>query len=363
MEVKIYMLGLSLMPGIGPVRGQKLLDKFNEPRAVWFADAKAWRDKGGLAPALIGPMEEFRCRTDIVALYKSIIEGGTDIVTLECEEYPPQLKTIVNPPLVLYIRGIGKALAGNLLSVVGTRKPSAYGLRVGHNMVGELARFGWTIVSGLAMGIDALAHNRVLEVDGVTIGVLGAGFENIYPRENKMLAERILSKGALVSEYPPWAKPYRGRFPARNRIISGLSSSLIVIEAPSPSGALITARLAFEQGRKVFIVPGDIYRHQNEGSNSLLNEGAIPLLSSRSLLEHFSLKRVSQDPLTTSQNVPIQLSLNEKLLLKALEEGEGDIESLLEKTLLPPAVIQATLLGLELKNLVSKQVGQVYYKV
>ncbi len=363
MEDKIYMVGLSLMPGIGPVRGQKLLDIFGGPRAAWSADAEAWRDKGGLAPALLGPMEEFRRRTDVFALYKSIKKSGTLVLTLKCDDYPPQLKAIANPPLVLYIKGSGSALAGNLLAVVGTRKPSAYGMRVSHNIVGELAQAGWTIVSGLALGIDAQAHKRALEVGGFTVGVLGAGFENIYPRENKMLAEKILAQGALVSEYPPWAKPYQGRFPARNRIISGLSSALLVIEAPSRSGALITARQAFAQGRKVFVVPGDIYRPQSAGTNDLLNEGAQALLSSRTLAEHLASPSSNHNPLVTDKVTPLRLSFNEGLLLKALEEGESDIESLLEKTHLPPAVIQTTLLELELKKLVNKQAGQIYYKL
>lgn len=211
-------------------------------------------------------------------------------ITIQDKNYPPLLKEIHDPPQELYVWGNLKPKEKYPLAVVGTRNVSQYGKQVTTELVTELAKQGLTIISGLALGIDGLAHQSALDTNARTIAVLGSGFYHLYPREHKKLAENIVkSGGAVITEYPPDAKPTQKTFPARNRIIAGLALGVLVIEAPMRSGALITARHALEQNREVFAVPGSIYNKNSDGTNNLIKMGAKPVTNPEDILESFNI--------------------------------------------------------------------------
>lgn len=211
------------------------------------------------------------------------------VIRFEDENYPCLLKEIYDPPQQLYYLGELKAREKFPLAVVGTRKISFYGKKATERLVNGLCQAGLTIVSGLALGVDGLAHQIALENGTRTIAVLGSGLDTVYPPDHKKLAKRIIDTGgALVSEYPPKTKPSKLTFPARNRIVAGMSLGVLVIEAPIKSGAMITARLALDQGREVFAVPGDIYSENSQGCNLLIKKGAKPVTKIEDILESFN---------------------------------------------------------------------------
>lgn len=217
--------------------------------------------------------------------------NGVKKISLQEKEYPQLLKEIYNPPKALYYQGQLSAKEKYPLAVVGTRKMSAYGRRVTEFLVKELVRRGFTIISGLALGIDGIAHQTALKENGRTIAVLGSGLNNIYPFKHKKLAQKIIqSNGLIISEYSPETRPSKWTFPARNRIVAGLSLGTLVIEAPEKSGALITARFALEQGREVFAVPGDINKNNYQGCHKLIKMGAKPVTKPEDILETFDFK-------------------------------------------------------------------------
>ena len=211
-------------------------------------------------------------------------------ITLKDKNYPQLLKEIYDPPQTLYVNGQLKAVEKYPLAVVGTRKISSYGQQITQSLVKALARAGLTIISGLALGVDGLAHQATLDVGGRTIAVLGSSLDIIYPPSHEKLAQRIVeSDGAIISEYPPKTRPSKWTFPARNRIVAGLSLGVLVIEAPKRSGALITARFALDQGREVFAVPGSIYNKNSAGCHLLIKLGAKPVTKPEDILESFNL--------------------------------------------------------------------------
>jgi len=212
-------------------------------------------------------------------------------INIKNKNYPELLKEIYNPPQTLYVNGQLKAEEIYPLAVVGTRKISLYGQKITRSLVKALAQAGLTIISGLALGVDGIAHQATLDVDGRTIAVLGSGLDIVYPSSHQQLAQKIIkSNGAIVSEYEPKTRPSRWAFPARNRIVAGMSLGILVIEAPKKSGALITARFALEQGREVFAVPGNVDNKNSEGCNLLIKMGARPVTKPEDILEAFNLK-------------------------------------------------------------------------
>lgn len=215
-------------------------------------------------------------------------------ITIKDPEYPKLLKETFNPPTNMYVRGNYKILNKPGIAIVGTRKNTAYGERATDNIAGELAKSGFVIISGLALGIDTIAHKSALKNNGVTIAVLGSSIDgqSIYPKENLKLAEEIIaSGGAVISEYPSPTPPTKYTFPQRNRIVSGLSEATLVIEAPERSGALITARYALEQNREVFAVPGDIFSENSIGTNNLIKQGAKPITSAKEIISSLGIQR------------------------------------------------------------------------
>ena len=284
-----YLLGLSRVTGLGPVKIKKFLEILGSAEEFWKID-EADLQELKLPKELAKSFLHLRSSLDLVLERKKLNESGIQILGMTVEGYPPLLREIYDPPVVLYVRGELDPDSAKI-GVVGTRIMTVYGRQVTAALAGELAMSGLTIVSGLARGVDALAHRTALEVGGKTVAVLGSGLDNVYPAENRGLAEKIVaSGGAVVSEYPPETAATVGTFPARNRIIAGLSEGVLVTEAGEDSGSLITANAAADQGRTVFGVPGSIFSRQSAGTNELLKIGAKVVTGSRDILEELSIE-------------------------------------------------------------------------
>lgn len=269
----IYWVALNLIDGMKPTHRAALLRVFETPDQIFQMSEMDLVATGEIRAELAYRIAHFdmaSAKQEIDAAQKA----GMRIITLEDAEYPSLLKNIPDPPVVLYVAG-SLVRDEPCVAMVGSRKPTAYGLNVAQSLSRNLASAGWTLVSGLARGVDAAAHSAALQTGGRTIAVLGSGLNVIYPSEHKNLSRKIMDQGAVITEFPLGTSPNRENFPIRNRIISGLSSGIVVVEASDRSGSLITARMAAEQGREIFAVPGSIFSESSKGCNSLLKDGAI----------------------------------------------------------------------------------------
>jgi DNA processing protein len=282
---------------------------------------------------------------------------GINILTWEDENYPRRLKDIDQPPPVLYLRGDLAPGDEWAVAIVGTRRITSYGRQVTEEVASTLARNGVTVVSGLARGVDAVAHQAALNVGGRTLAVLGNGVDRIYPPENRRLAEQIISQGALISDYPLGTPPEGTNFPPRNRIISGLALAVVVVEAGLDSGALITSTFAAEQGRDVFAVPGSILAHQSKGTNRLIQDGAHPLLDPQEILEVLNLTMVTEH---RSARLVLPTDATEAQLFQILSSEPMHVDDIHAKTDMPIEKVSATLAMMELKGMV-RQVGGMHY--
>lgn len=282
--------------------------------------------------------------------------GSIDIITVDNERYPPMLKNIYDPPYMLYVKGQLPRDDMNI-GIVGTRHPSVYGVKMSEKFSFELSQYGFNIISGLARGIDTSAHRGALRAHGVTVGVMGSGFDNIYPKENNGLCNRIYEEGAVITEFPKETRPDRMNFPKRNRIISGLSRGLLVVEAGQRSGAIITSNLALEQGREVFAIPGRIDNLTAKGSNTLLKEGAIMIDKVEDILEALNLQaeKVIQEETTK------ELTLNEAGIINSLTE-KMHIEQLIAETGIERQHLYSALMSLNIKGLVEELPGKIFAK-
>lgn len=287
---------------------------------------------------------------------KSCRQRGIGIVSLQCSSYPTLLREIYDPPSVLYYLGDLPGFRG-LLGVVGSRKATRYGQAVTARLVPELGQAGFGVVSGLAMGIDACAHLASVKASTYTLAVLGNGVDIYYPSCNRSLQEKIIAVGCLLSEFPPGTKPLASHFPRRNRIISGLSQGLLVVEAGLKSGAMITVGFALEQGRDVFSVPGNINSPQSSGTNHLIRMGAKPVLSSQDILEEYGRDL----PLVQARSeAATALDQEEKNLLALIDAQGISVDELIFLTGQPGGVVLARLVALELKGLIARLPGQKY---
>jgi len=266
-------LALGRIEGLGVRSAQKLVEQFGSPEAVYGASISAL-EGAGLAHRVAERIRAGAGQQDAEREFAAAEKLGCQLIPFGSSDYPALLKQIADPPLVLYVRGDASLLARHSVAIVGTRRPSAYGSSVAHRLASDLAQRQLVIVSGMARGVDSAAHRGALEVNGKTVAVLGCGVDIIYPRDNKRLAENILASGAFVSEFPLGTSPQPENFPIRNRIISGLTLGVVIVEAAEYSGSLITARLASEQDREVYAVPGNITSPQSFGPNLLIKQGA-----------------------------------------------------------------------------------------
>ncbi len=351
-----YYVGFNRVRGIGPARLRMLLDVFGDAERAWHAPAEALA-RAGLDRRSLENLLETRAHLDLDREMRRIAAVGAHVLTWEDGEYPKLLAEIPDPPPVLYVRGELKPEDAWAVAVVGTRRASAYGREVTRRLVTALVQAGVTIVSGLARGIDTVAHQTALEAGGRTIAVLGCGIDLVYPPEHRDLARRIAAQGALVTEYPLGTQPEPGNFPPRNRIISGLSLGVVVTEAGRDSGAIITADYAAEQGRDVFAVPGSILAAGCAGPNRLIQDGARPVLEPNDILRELNLTMVAQQA-EARQALPA--TETEALILSHLSDEPVHVDDLTRAVGLPVAQVTSTLALMELKGMV-RQVGGMKY--
>jgi DNA processing protein len=287
-EEKGYILWLSRVPGIGAIRLKRLREFYGSAKAVWkYAETNELLNIQGITSAIAQAIIESRREFSIEEEIQRLTKMGVNFCVIGDPDYPTPLLSLYDPPPILYMKGKWLPQDEKALAVVGSRKTTNYGQLVTRKLITELVHYGVTIISGLARGIDSHAHEAALQANGRTIAVLAGGCARIYPRENHRLAQRISENGALISEYPPETDVRAGQFPARNRIISGLSKGVIIVEAGRKSGALITADQALDQGRDVFAVPGPITSPNSQGTNELIKQGAKMVTSIDDILEEY----------------------------------------------------------------------------
>jgi DNA processing protein len=356
---KRYWVGFNLVKGIGAVRLQALRDHFGDLEVAWQAPIDALK-AAGLNPRLAERVIQIRDSVDLNQIMDRMETRGIHVLTWEDDLYPKRLKDIDQPPPVLYLRGVLSSEDAWAVAVVGTRRISAYGRQVAEELASSLAHNGVTVVSGLARGVDAVAHQAALNAGGRTIAVLGCGVDRIYPPEHTQLAEKIIASGAMLSDYAPGTPPDAANFPPRNRIISGLSMATVVVEAGETSGALITAQFAIDQGREVFAVPGSILAPQSKGTNRLIAQGAHPMLSARDLLDTLNLTRVTEQ--SQVRRILPEDGI-EASLLKVMSHEPLHMDEIRNQTGLPIERVSATLVMMELKGLVRQVGGSNYVAV
>ncbi len=368
-------LALNLLPNVGPIRVRRLLEHFESPQAILAAPEAELRQVPGIGGEMAQQIHGWEDRIDLAEEHCRIADHGISLLTIEDSSYPEALRTIHDPPFLLYARGTLLPRDQAAVAVVGSRRMTHYGQEQARKLSFQLARAGFTIISGLARGIDTAAHEAALAAEGRTIAVLGSGIGKLYPPENQALADRIAENGAVLSEFPVLYIPDKQSFPLRNRIVAGMSRGLLVVEAPARSGSLITANQALEQGRAVFAVPGPINRPNSEGCHRLIQQGAKLVCSADDLIEELDLSLQTlplefepERPTTPGApaDSPAQrqpdLSELERRLLETLALGEATIDSLAEACSLPAGRVSAALLQLEMKRLVKQLPGKYFSK-
>ena len=364
-DLKDY-LALVLTTGVGPITLAALLERFDSATAVLTAAPNDLAEVPGVGVALARRIrsQEFRERAEQVV---ELCERDSVAILRPCSpQFPPLLRQIPDPPSILYVRGELRPADQLALAIVGTRGATNYGRVQAERFARLLTRAGLTIVSGLARGIDAAAHRGALDAQGRTVAVLSSGVHDIYPPQHAELAEQIITSGALISEMPPLTKPKKGMFPQRNRLISGMALGTLVIEAAERSGALITARLAGEQGREVFALPGMVTSPAARGCHALIRDGACLVQDPEDVLDQlgplFQSVEITPD---LSVRHPAQLQLNEQeaAVLKAIQLEPTDINQVVTVSGLPVSRVLSTLSVLEMRRLIRRVSGQIVQRL
>jgi DNA processing protein len=354
-------LTLSLTPGLGPAGMRLLIDRFGKPGRVLAASRTELTSVPGLRQSVVDALGRAPA---IAAAEHELLrteKEGISILAWDDPAYPHLLRNIPDPPSLLYARGDISSLNQPGLGIVGARAATNYGQQIAKSFAGQLARRGLVIISGFAMGIDAAAHLGAIQAGGRTIGVLGNGLDVIYPEQNRNLFAKITETGTLISEYPLGTKPDSFRFPARNRIISGLSLGVLVVEAARRSGSLITARQALDQGREVFAVPGRIDSWKSEGTHRLLQEGAKLVYRAEDILEELLLDTPKAVEGNTEKVPPAEpISVEESKLLSMLDAYPRAIDEIIQQTDWPAGKVSELLLMLELKQYIESLPGKQY---
>jgi DNA processing protein len=351
---------LALLPGVGPRLRKALLERFHSPAAVFAASRADLQSVEGIGPKIAAAIVAGRESIDAALELQIAHENGLDVLTEADDAYPRPLRQIHDPPGILFRRGQSHSQDELAIAIVGTRHATRYGLAQAERLAGSLARCGFTVVSGLARGIDAAAHRGALAAGGRTIAVLASGLLEIYPPEHVKLADEVAAAGYIVSESPPRMVPLPGAFPQRNRIISGLSLGTIVVEAPDRSGALITARHAYEQGREVFAVPGPIDSRMSRGCHALIKDGAKLVESVDDVLAELGpLAERIERPDGTTIAQPAELLLNEieQQVLAAIDGQPVSVEAVASACGLAIHRVLSTISVLEMRRLVRRVSG------
>lgn len=352
-----YWVGFNRVYGVGPTKVRALIDHFGDLEAAWNAGPSDLKE-AGLDRRAIESLLNTRVKLDLDREVDRVHKAGARIVSWDDPDYPPLLKNLPDAPPVLYLKGqMNTADREWTVAVVGTRRATAYGRQAAETLATDLVRNGITVVSGLARGIDACAHEAALKAGGRTLGVLACGIDQVYPPEHARLAARIVEQGALLTEAACGSPPEAGNFPARNRIISGLSLGTVVVEAGETSGALITADRALEQGREVFAVPGNIFARSSQGTNRLLKEGATLVTSVQDVLEALNLNMITAH---SEARAVIPEDATEAKVLSLLSNDPTHIDDIVRESNLPVAQVSSTLALMELKGIVRQVAGMQY---
>jgi DNA processing protein len=388
-EEELYWLALRMVPGLGTRKAGLLVERFRSPQAIFRASPSELED-AGLMGGVARSIASGCSFEDAAVQQQKLRQTGTTLVTLGDATYPQPLRDIFDPPVVLFARGNVELLQDLMVGVVGTRRPTPYGIAAAEKMAADLAQAGLTIVSGMARGIDTAAHRAALSVDGRTVAVLGCGADIVYPSENRRLAAEIAAKGLIVSEFPLGSVAFPQNFPIRNRIISGMSTGLLVVEGAQYSGSAITAKLALDQGREVFAVPGNITSKMSWGPNLLIKQGAklvqdwndvvvdLPSEARRRLIEA-GRNRLLFQGLTggaeTSSNFPASIPaagengnpaarLNRRIMEKLKVDAPIHLDALVESLEdCSPSELIAALFELEISGLAKQLPGKNFVKV
>lgn len=353
-------IALNMVPKIGPIRVRRLLAQLGSPSAVLTASLASLQSVDGVGPEAAKSIHHWQDHVDLGGELRRVKDFGAKVITLASPEYPALLREIHDPPTVLYILGDLLERDRHAIGVIGTRKPSHYANDCAKKLSYQLAYAGVTVVSGLARGIDTAAHQGALAAKGRTIAVIGSGLLSIYPPENKELAEKIASSGAVITEFSMQVKADRQTFPMRNRIISGCSFGVLVVEAGAQSGALISANQAGEQGRSIYAVPGRIDNPNAIGSNRLIQQGAKLITCAADVLDDMGIL-FAEKPKLIRASAP-ELTGNEQAIHEAIGDDEAHIDVIIERCGLPSHIVSATLLTLEMKKLVRQLPGSRFVR-
>lgn len=356
---KVYLVWLSGITGIGARRFHFLIEHFGSAHEVWLASKEELlRLSSYLGSNVVNEIINQRQDRVLDEINNRLNSLKYRVITLLDDEYPVLLRQIYDPPPVLYCKGIPIKNHHPAISIVGSRRSTSYGRQMAEKLGYELALAGITVVSGLARGVDAMAHYGALKANGVTVGVLGCGIDRIYPPENRKLFNIMEEEGTIITEYPPGTGPVAGNFPARNRIISGMTNGVLVIEAGIKSGALITVDFALEQGRDVYALPGNINVPQSAGTNKILKEGAKLVTDIQDILEDLGFVLDKPDRIETH----VQLDFFETQVYNALREGERHLEELSRDTKMDIHKLNSVLTMLEVKGIVKQMPGKIFIR-
>lgn len=359
------LLRLNMTRGIGAKTYQALLERFGSSEAILDAPRAELETVSGVGAKLSAAIVETSGNMDIAAEINLAKEKDVQIIPYTSDQYPKHLKTIYDPPLILYVRGHILETDVLALAIVGARRCTYYGLSQAERFGRLLAQKGFCIISGMARGIDAAAHRGAISANGRTIAVLGCGLGVVYPRENIELAEQIAEHGAVVSEFSMNTPPDFRNFPPRNRLISGLSLGVLVVESSLKSGSLITAQWALEQGKEVFAIPGNIDNVYSRGTHKLIKEGAKLVEDLSDIVQELGPIAETLSPCDESETSdPRSLILNshEKKIFSLLSSAPKDIDEIIQTTKLPPSIVTSTLMILEIKKLVKQLSGKRFVK-
>jgi DNA processing protein len=355
-----YWLAINKIENIGPVTIKKLWEHFGSIEDAWKADGEVIFKIEGINKKAAQALIENRNKINLDEEFERAKE--LKVLTLADKNFPSLLANIYDPPPVIYIKGQLPKKEEKIIAIVGTRKASRYGRETAKKLAYELASLGFTIVSGMASGIDTAAHEGALEAGGKTLAVFGCGVDIIFPSQNKGLAERITSSGALVSEFPMGTRPEKGTFPRRNRVISGLSLGVIVVEGHYDSGAMITAKYALDQGREVFAVPGNVELDQSKGPHWLIKQGAKLVESVDDVLEELNMAKPGPRP--EAQGLRMKdysdLSEEEQKIVKVLSLEPKYIDNISQESRLSISEVSSRLMMLEVRKIIRQLPGKMF---
>jgi len=356
-------LALGRVKGLGGVGFKKLAAHFVDPTRALFASAAELERIDGLHREVIKGLAYFSEWTEVDDELRRTRAAGIDIVSFSDPSYPERLRAIADPPPCLYMKGRLNGADEKAVAIVGSRSASDYGRRVARDLARGLAALGFTVVSGMARGIDGVAHESALQAGGRTIAVLGSGVERAYPPEHDGLYRRICEQGAVISELPVGTRPMAFNFPARNRLISGLSLGVVVVEATEKSGSLITAALAVEQGREVFAVPGEVGASRSRGAHRLIRQGAKLVESVDDIIEEIApqlIRRGAAGTVPAARMLPPDAAQAAHKIYSLLRENPLHVDQVIERSGLLPAQVLEILLDLELQGFLRQAPGQIY---